>query len=63
MVIAYVPAFTAFLFIAMVNPGPTVPVSARVLVFVLTAPNVELASANVARIVVRPRVISRMGAP
>src|SRR3954471_11797810 len=46
IVIAYVPAFTAFLFIVIVKPGPTVPA----IVFVFTAPNVELASASVARI-------------
>src|SRR5438445_10813777 len=59
MVIAYVPAFTVFLFIEIVKPGPTVPVS----VFVFVAADVEPASASVARIVVRPPVISRMGAP
>src|SRR3954452_4479063 len=47
MVIAYVPAFTLFLFIVIVKPGPTVPVRA----FVSTAANAELASANVARVV------------
>src|SRR5882757_2115952 len=59
MVTTYVPAFTVFLFIVIVKPGPTVPVR----VFVFTAADVTLASASVARIVVRPRVIRRMGAP
>src|SRR4051812_36756225 len=59
MVITYVPDFTVFLFMVIVKPGPTVPVS----VFVLVPADVELASANVARIVVRPMVISRIGAP
>src|SRR3954468_16107674 len=49
MVIADLPAFTVFLFIVIVKPGPTVPVS--VFAFVLAAANVGLASASVARIV------------
>jgi hypothetical protein len=59
MVITYFPAFTVFSFIVIVKPGPTVPVS----VPVLTAPNVELASASIARAVARAAVISRIGAP
>src|SRR5258708_29760547 len=50
MVIAYVPAFTVCLFILIVKPGPTVPVS----VFALAGPNTGLASASLASIVVRP---------
>jgi hypothetical protein len=56
-VITYVPAFTVSLFIVIVKPGPTAPVS----VFAFVAANVELASASVARIVVRPTVVSRTG--
>src|SRR6185437_13463667 len=63
MVIAYVPAFTVFLFIVIVNPGPTVPVSVLVLTFVFVAPNVEAARASAARIDVSAAVISRMKAP
>src|SRR3954471_11454800 len=59
MVIVYVPALTVFLFIVIVKPGPTVPVS----VFAFVAANVELASASVARTPVKPMVIGRMGAP
>jgi len=51
IVITYVPDFTVFLFIVIVKPGPTVPVSA--LAFV--AANATLASASVARIVVSRR--------
>ncbi|OAI55288.1 hypothetical protein AYO48_03980 [Gaiella sp. SCGC AG-212-M14] len=45
------------MFIVIVNPGPTVPVSVLVFLFVFAAADVELASASVARIVVRPMVI------
>jgi hypothetical protein len=55
--ITYVPAFTVFLFIEIVKPEPTVQASA--LAFV--APSVTLATASVARIVVTPPVISRIG--
>src|SRR3954452_24712144 len=52
MVITYVPAFTVFLFIEIVKPGPTLPVS----VFALVAAKVGPASASVARSVMRNRL-------
>src|SRR3989440_12695495 len=52
MVITYIPALTVCLFIEMVKPGPTVPVS----VFAFVAAKVGPASASVARSVVRNRL-------
>src|SRR3954451_4577696 len=61
MVIAYVPAFTDFLLIEIVKPGPTVPVS--VLVVAAAVADAGLAIATIASIVVRLPMIFRMDAP